>query len=307
MTRSAVAGSATGSPFSMSSLVTFGNDPGVAVIGTVTSTWKEQTPPVGGSSPPEKVRKPVPSPDSTEPAPHGGTSRDTSLAMRPGITASRSSENDSPEAVSSPGLVMVKVRIAVPVAVVGPSGAGKSTLLALLAGLDLPTSGHVELNGVNLSSLDEDGRALLRAEHVGFVFQSFHLVPSLNALENVMLPLELSGAPNAHDAALEAIRTVGLEPRKGHYPHQLSGGEKQRVAIARAFVVEPEVLFADEPTGNLDQRTGERIIELLFTLNREHGTTLVLVTHDLDLASRCDRILFMEAGRIEREEETRAS
>ena len=157
------------------------------------------------------------------------------------------------------------------------------------------------------SELDEDGRALVRAESVGFVFQSFHLISSLTALENVMLPLELSGAPNAHDAALEAIRTVGLEPRKGHYPHQLSGGEKQRVAIARAFVVEPEVLFADEPTGNLDQRTGERIIELLFTLNREHGTTLVLVTHDLELARRCDRILFMEAGRIEREEETRTS
>jgi putative ABC transport system ATP-binding protein len=193
------------------------------------------------------------------------------------------------------------------VAIVGTSGAGKSTLLGLLAGLDEPTAGQVWLADHELTALDEDGRAALRARNVGFVFQSFHLISSLTALENVMLPLELSGAPNAHDAALEAIRTVGLEPRKGHYPHQLSGGEKQRVAIARAFVVEPEVLFADEPTGNLDQRTGERIIELLFTLNREHGTTLVLVTHDLDLASRCDRILFMEAGRIEREEETRTS
>jgi putative ABC transport system ATP-binding protein len=136
---------------------------------------------------------------------------------------------------------------------------------------------------------------------VGFVFQSFHLIASLTALENVMLPLELAGADGAADAALEAIRTVGLEARKGHYPHQLSGGEKQRVAIARAFVVRPQVLFADEPTGNLDQRTGENIVELLFSLNREFGTTLVLVTHDLDLARRCDRVLFMEAGRIERE------
>ena len=136
---------------------------------------------------------------------------------------------------------------------------------------------------------------------MGFVFQSFHLIASLTALENVMLPLELAGANGAADAALEAIRTVGLEARKGHYPHQLSGGEKQRVAIARAFVVRPQVLFADEPTGNLDQRTGENIVELLFSLNREFGTTLVLVTHDLDLARRCDRVLFMEAGRIERE------
>jgi putative ABC transport system ATP-binding protein len=193
------------------------------------------------------------------------------------------------------------------IAIVGTSGAGKSTLLGLLAGLDEPSSGQVWLAGKELTALDEDGRAALRAKNVGFVFQSFHLISSLTALENVMLPLELSGAAHAREAALEAIRTVGLEPRKGHYPHQLSGGEKQRVAIARAFVVEPEVLFADEPTGNLDQRTGDRIVDLLFRLNREHGTTLVLVTHDLELASRCDRILFMEAGRIEREEAARAS
>lgn len=189
------------------------------------------------------------------------------------------------------------------IAIVGTSGAGKSTLLGLLAGLDEPSQGEVWLGGRELTSLDEDGRAALRAENVGFVFQSFHLIASLTALENVMLPLELSGVDNAHEAALEAIRTVGLEPRKGHYPHQLSGGEKQRVAIARAFVVQPEVLFADEPTGNLDQRTGENIVELLFSLNREYGTTLVLVTHDLELARRCDRVLFMEAGRIEREAE----
>ena len=184
------------------------------------------------------------------------------------------------------------------VAVVGPSGAGKSTLLALLAGLDLPTRGHVELNGVNLSSLDEDGRALLRAEHVGFVFQSFHLVPSLNALENVMLPLELAGHERARDAARDLIGKVGLAQRWSHYPAQLSGGEKQRVAIARAFATEPAVLFADEPTGNLDTRTGERIMELMFELNRSSSTTLVLVTHDSGLAERCDRVLALDTGRL---------
>lgn len=203
--------------------------------------------------------------------------------------------------------VGLDVRPGESVAIVGTSGAGKSTLLGLLAGLDEPSEGRVWLAGREVTALDEDGRAALRAENVGFVFQSFHLIASLTALENVMLPLELSGAENARDAALEAIRTVGLEPRKSHYPHQLSGGEKQRVAIARAFVVQPEVLFADEPTGNLDQRTGEKIVELLFNLNSEFGTTLLLVTHDLELASRCNRILFMEAGRIEREEETRSS
>ena len=184
------------------------------------------------------------------------------------------------------------------VAVVGPSGAGKSTLLALLAGLDLPTRGHVELNGANLSDLDEDGRALVRAEHVGFVFQSFHLVPSLNALENVMLPLELAGHEKARDAARDLIAKVGLEQRWSHYPAQLSGGEKQRVAIARAFATEPAVLFADEPTGNLDTRTGERIMELMFDLNRSSSTTLVLVTHDNGLAERCDRVLALDTGKL---------
>lgn len=184
------------------------------------------------------------------------------------------------------------------VAVVGPSGAGKSTLLALLAGLDLPTRGHVELNGTSLSSLDEDGRALARAENVGFVFQSFHLVPSLNALENVMLPLELAGGENARAASQGIIRQVGLSERWSHYPAQLSGGEKQRVAIARAFATEPAVLFADEPTGNLDTRTGANIMELMFELNRRSSTTLVLVTHDLGLAERCDRILALDAGRL---------
>ena len=184
------------------------------------------------------------------------------------------------------------------VAVVGPSGAGKSTLLALLAGLDLPTHGHVELNGENLSNLDEDGRALVRAEHVGFVFQSFHLVPSLNALENVMLPLELAGHERARDAARELIAEVGLAQRWSHYPAQLSGGEKQRVAIARAFATQPAVLFADEPTGNLDTQTGANIMELMFELNRSSSTTLILVTHDSTLAERCDRVLALDAGKL---------
>ena len=184
------------------------------------------------------------------------------------------------------------------IAIVGASGAGNSTLMGLLAGLDVPTSGKVWLADVELTALDEDGRARLRAEHVGFVFQSFHLLPSLTALENVMLPLELGGVPQAAKAAREALSTVGLEPRRGHYPHQLSGGEKQRVAIARAFVVRPSVLFADEPSGNLDQRTGDSVFNLLFELNRDSGTTLVLVTHDRTLAGRCDRVLHMEAGRF---------
>jgi putative ABC transport system ATP-binding protein len=184
------------------------------------------------------------------------------------------------------------------VAVVGPSGAGKSTLLALLAGLDLPTDGHVVLKDANLSLLDEDGRAQLRAENVGFVFQSFHLVPSLNALENVMLPLELAGHSDARKSAREIIEKVGLKERWSHYPAQLSGGEKQRVAIARAFATEPAVLFADEPTGNLDSRTGENIMQLMFELNRSSSTTLVLVTHDQGLAKRCDRILSLDVGKL---------
>jgi putative ABC transport system ATP-binding protein len=184
------------------------------------------------------------------------------------------------------------------VAVLGPSGAGKSTLLSLLAGLDLPSSGQVWVNGRELTSLDEDGRAAVRADHVGFVFQSFHLVPSLTALENVMLPLELAGRRDARRAARATLEEVGLGPRLGHYPRQLSGGERQRVAIARAFVGSPSLLLADEPTGNLDSRTGARVAELMFRLNAERGTTLVLVTHDRALADRCDRQLEMDAGRI---------
>ena len=189
------------------------------------------------------------------------------------------------------------------VAVVGVSGAGKSTLLALLAGLDLPTNGRVWLNGSELNALDEDGRAMARAENVGFVFQSFHLIPSLTALENVMLPLELAGRRDARDAAIKVLENVGLAPRKSHYPRQLSGGEKQRVAIARAFVTEPAVLFADEPTGNLDSQTGDVVIDLLFRLNSESDTTLVLVTHDQTLAQRCDRIIRIDAGRLVKSEE----
>ncbi|HJX22675.1 MAG TPA: ABC transporter ATP-binding protein [Steroidobacteraceae bacterium] len=184
------------------------------------------------------------------------------------------------------------------VAVTGPSGAGKSTLLALLAGLDVPTRGRVLLEGQDLTQLDEDGRARLRAQRVGFVFQSFHLIPALTALENVMLPLELAGRRDARRVAAETLQRVGLKERTGHYPRQLSGGEQQRVALARAFVTQPAVLFADEPTGNLDTVTGARVGELLFELNANAHTTLVLVTHDRELAARCARMVKMEAGRV---------
>ena len=194
--------------------------------------------------------------------------------------------------------VSLDIAAAESVAIVGESGAGKSTLLALLAGLDEPTSGRISLAGADLTALDEDGRARLRAERVGFVFQSFHLVPSLTALENVMLPLELAGRRDAREAAKETLGRVGLAQRTGHYPRQLSGGEQQRVAIARAFVTRPAVLFADEPTGNLDTHTGERIVSLLFDLNAQSQTTLVLVTHDRAVAGRCGRILQMESGAL---------
>jgi putative ABC transport system ATP-binding protein len=184
------------------------------------------------------------------------------------------------------------------VAIVGASGAGKSTLLALLAGLDEPSAGSVWLAGIELSALDEDGRAEARAKHVGFVFQSFHLIPSLTAIENVMLPLELADKSDARGTARVVLQQVGLGPRLGHYPRQLSGGEQQRVAIARAFVTRPDVLFADEPTGNLDTTTGHRVIELLFDLNAANGTTLVLVTHDREIAARCNRVVELDAGRM---------
>ncbi|HUN25654.1 MAG TPA: ATP-binding cassette domain-containing protein [Steroidobacteraceae bacterium] len=194
--------------------------------------------------------------------------------------------------------VSIEIAAGEAVAIVGASGAGKSTLLALLAGLDTPTSGKIWLDGHDLTQLDEDGRARLRAQRVGFVFQSFHLIPALTALENVMLPLELAGRADARRAALATLAEVGLAARTAHYPRQLSGGEQQRVALARAFVTSPAVLFADEPTGNLDAATGERIIDLLFRLNERSRTTLVLVTHERSLAARCERVLHMEAGRV---------
>jgi putative ABC transport system ATP-binding protein len=184
------------------------------------------------------------------------------------------------------------------VAIVGASGSGKTTLLGLLAGLDRPSEGDVWLDGVALSALDEDARAALRQRLLGFVFQSFQLLPALTALENVMLPLELAGAADATAKAKDWLDRVGLARRRTHYPKQLSGGEQQRVAIARAFAGEPKLLLADEPTGNLDNATGEEVAELMFRLNREHGTTLLLVTHDIGLASRCARRVSLAAGRL---------
>ncbi len=183
-------------------------------------------------------------------------------------------------------------------AIVGASGSGKTTLLGLLAGLDGPTSGEVFIDGVALSGLDQDGCAALRQRLLGFVFQSFQLLPALTALENVMLPLELASAPDAGDRARSWLARVGLARRTTHYPRQLSGGEQQRVAIARAFVGEPKILMADEPTGNLDGTTGIEVADLMFRLNREHGTTLILVTHDVGLAGRCGRRLSLAVGRV---------
>ncbi len=183
-------------------------------------------------------------------------------------------------------------------AIVGASGSGKSTLLGILAGLDLPTSGKLALQGVDLFALTEDQRAQFRKEHVGFVFQSFQLLMHLNALENVMLPLELRGDKDARGKAEQMLKQVGLGERLRNYPKYLSGGEQQRVALARAFVTEPALLFADEPTGSLDTQTGEAIMQLMFRLNRERGSTLILVTHDMAMAARCDRILTIQAGRI---------
>ena len=190
------------------------------------------------------------------------------------------------------------IRTGEAVAIVGASGSGKSTLLGLLAGLDTASSGQVDIAGTDLFSLDEDERAALRGRLLGFVFQSFQLLPALNALENVMLPLELAGASDATAKSREILSRVGLSQRLKHYPRQLSGGEQQRVALARAFVTRPKLLLADEPTGNLDARTGGEVIDLLFELNREQGTTLVLVTHDEALASRCGRRLRLAAGEL---------
>ena len=187
-------------------------------------------------------------------------------------------------------------------AIVGASGSGKSTLLGILAGLDLPSSGTVALQGTDIFQLDEDGRAVFRQQHVGFVFQSFQLLAHLTALENVMLPLELRGDKRAREKAQAMLERVGLASRLRHYPKFLSGGEQQRVALARAFVCEPPLLLADEPTGSLDAATGESVIQLMFALNREHGSTLVLVTHDLSIAARCGRTVTMQAGRLRNEQ-----
>ncbi|MBA5763255.1 ABC transporter ATP-binding protein [Vibrio sp. 404] len=185
------------------------------------------------------------------------------------------------------------------VAIVGTSGAGKSTLMTLLAGLDTPSEGEVELLGNSLSQLDDEARAVIRSESVGFVFQSFLLIPSLSALDNVTLPCLLKGEPENKQRATELLESVGLGHRINHSPAQLSGGEQQRVALARAFMIEPKILFADEPTGNLDQKTAAKVIEQLFELNKKYGTTLVLVTHDMSLAAKCDRTLTIQAGQLE--------
>lgn len=192
----------------------------------------------------------------------------------------------------------VSIKAGEAVAIVGASGSGKSTLLSLLAGLDLPSSGEIFIDNVKLNDLDEEQRAILRGEKIGFIFQSFLLIQSLTALENVMLPAELAGASKPEEQARDLLAKVGLSERLTHYPNQLSGGEQQRVAIARAFIGQPQILFADEPTGNLDRKTGGLIEDLLFELNREFGTTLIMVTHDEKLAQKCDRILRIEDGRI---------
>ena len=198
--------------------------------------------------------------------------------------------------------ISLSVAIGESLAITGASGSGKSTLLGILAGLDVPSSGQVFINGINITALDEDGRAQVRADNVGFIFQSFQLLPGLTALENVMLPLELRGDKAAQTKAQAFLTRVGLEQRLQHYPPQLSGGEQQRVAIARAFASEPKVLFADEPTGNLDSVTGGRIIELLFELNREQGATLILITHEERLAQLCQRRLVLAAGALVEEQ-----
>lgn len=224
--------------------------------------------------------------------------RTEQLAKR--VTSAESPSPDSPKNGELVLLHNINLTIArgAAVAIVGASGSGKSTLLGLLAGLDTPSQGWVWIDGADLFALDEDGRARLRGAMIGFVFQSFQLLPNLTALENVMLPLELAGRRDAREVARAVLVRVGLEPRVHHYPKQLSGGEQQRVAIARAFAPQPKLLFADEPTGNLDRATGTRIVDLLFELNREQNTTLILVTHDDTLARRCNQRLTLDAGRL---------
>ena len=217
------------------------------------------------------------------------------------ISLTKQVANLNPEK-NQPLVILEDVNFGIPggqtVAIVGPSGSGKSTLLGLLAGLDTPSQGKVIVDSRDIFSLDEDGRASVRAKTMGFVFQSFHLLPALTTLENVMLPLEIIDIGDARKAALSVLERVGLQDRLNHYPSQLSGGEQQRVAIARAFAPRPALLLADEPTGNLDTRTGHQIIELLFELNQEQSTTLILVTHDQVLAEKCQRIISIEAGKL---------
>lgn len=221
---------------------------------------------------------------------------------KPVIEAAGLTRQVAVEGSGEPLVILHEVSFAVgrgeTVAIVGASGSGKSTLLGLLAGLDVPSAGTVRIRGQDIFALDEDARAALRGEAVGFVFQSFQLLPALNALDNVMLPLELAANPRARDIALPWLERVGLGARLTHYPKHLSGGEQQRVALARAFAPDPALLLADEPTGNLDAATGAAIIDLMFELNRERGTTLILVTHDEALARRCGRLLRMQAGRL---------
>ncbi|MGE5615315.1 MAG: ABC transporter ATP-binding protein [Bacillota bacterium] len=233
---------------------------------------------------------------------------DTRIVRAEGLTKQVATPDHPGSKIAGAGLLTIvksatfEVRPGEAVAILGASGSGKSTLLGLLAGLDVPTEGRVWIDGADLFALTEDGRAQLRGRMVGFVFQSFQLLPALTALENVMLPLELSGRDGAAARAREVLRRVGLAERLNHYPRQLSGGEQQRVAVARAFVTEPKLLFADEPTGNLDSDTGKQVIDLLFEMNRERGTTLILVTHDVELAERCDRRLHIAAGEITHED-----
>jgi putative ABC transport system ATP-binding protein len=212
-----------------------------------------------------------------------------------GLTKSYRSGNDTLTVVKE---ISFALEAGASCAIVGPSGSGKTTLIGLCAGLDLPSSGEVLLDGVALGALDEDGRARVRNDVVGFVFQTFQLLPTLTALENVMVPLELRGGNHARDQAVELLKRVGLGERLTHYPAQLSGGEQQRVALARAFINRPKILFADEPTGNLDADTGNLVIQNLFALNAEAGTTLVLVTHDLELAKRAQRIIRLKGGAV---------
>lgn len=195
--------------------------------------------------------------------------------------------------------ISLEIKLSESIAIMGPSGAGKTTLLGLLAGLDTPSSGSVLLGGVNIFALDEEGRSKIRGKNVSFVFQSFYLLDNLTALENVMLPLQLHGDPEAKNKAISLLQTVGLGDRMQHLPHQLSGGEQQRVAIARAFVTKPAILFADEPTGNLDQKTGDMVASLLFDMNKKFATTLVIVTHESSLAARCDRIINLNKGGLD--------